>query len=427
MKKSVFTVVCFLIILTMVGIYGCSGDNQTKPEESNGQDNKTEEEQKEDVSLVLSRWAGDPYEAATYELCKRFTKETGINVEIDAVPWENLREKQALEMASKNGTYDILYLHPFWFSEFVSNGYVVDLTDKLGAGYIDEYVPSLMDTSKADGKIYGIPEWIGTILLAYRTDLFKEADIAPPSGWDDILNAARHFKSEDMYGISFPAKKGGTLGDVFSSLLAGTGTWYYDNDGNIAIDTAQAVEAAQFVLDLSGYAAEGLMNFHWDETVNIAMTGKTPMVICMSSNASWLDDPEKSQTVGLWDYVPLSYKGNPGGIIVNYTWSVASDSEYQAEAIDLIKFLSETPQQIYLTKAQGTCGATKGYYEDSSVIELLPSAQAMNQAFTNGMQAPSWGNWPEQQEVLETELQNMIADRQTPEAVIKALAAKMSN
>ena len=47
----------------------------------------------EDVTLTVSRWSG-PSADAQAQLMKQFTQDTGIKVDLDAVDWSQLKQKQ---------------------------------------------------------------------------------------------------------------------------------------------------------------------------------------------------------------------------------------------------------------------------------------------------------------------------------------------
>lgn len=57
---------------------------------------------KDTEEIVVSTWAGDPFESAWKEKAKEFEEQTGISVVIDAVPWENLREKNCFGVSLRH-------------------------------------------------------------------------------------------------------------------------------------------------------------------------------------------------------------------------------------------------------------------------------------------------------------------------------------
>ena len=93
--------------------------------------------------IVVATWAGDPFESAWKAKAAEFEEKTGVTVVIDAVPWENLREKCVLELASNTGAYDVVYVHPSWFTEFAENGYLMPVSSYATEEEINAYASKL--------------------------------------------------------------------------------------------------------------------------------------------------------------------------------------------------------------------------------------------------------------------------------------------
>lgn len=408
-KKHLALIVAVLMLV--VSMIGCA-----KPAEDEGKLSGT---------ITVSTLSGDPFQSAWRAKFDEFEAATGVKVIHDAVPWENLREKQALELSNSTSGYDVVYVHPFWFNELASNGYLASLDTYCDAAELDKYVPNLLELYNYEGKQYGLPDWISTQLLAYRTDLFEAAGLEAPKNWADIeAAAAKLANGDEMYGITFPARNAGALAGIFSACLLSNGSWILDENGKPNIDTPEALETAEFMARLSQYAPTGYQNFHWDENATVAATGKAAMIMCMTTNVAWLEDPTRSETVGKWGYVPIANL-TQGGMIDSYCWSVAANSQNKAAAEALVKFMGDTDVQVFLTEQMGTAGATKLYYENEELQASHPELSAMNAAFTNAAPNPSWSTWSSEQDVLETGLQKLFNGEITAAEVLKAAQAKM--
>ena len=93
---------------------------------------------------------------------------------------------------------------------------------------------------------FGLPDFIGSQLLAYRTDIFEEKQLTPPESWTELLAVCEALAGNDEYApISFPAKKGGTLASVYSAFLVSNGGWYLNDDGTP--NTAHSLNPVPFV------------------------------------------------------------------------------------------------------------------------------------------------------------------------------------
>jgi len=354
-----------------------------------------------------------------------FEEQTGVTVILDAIPWENLREKQALELASDSGSYDVVYVHPFWFEELASNGYLVPLEEFCDAADLDKFIPSLLELYHYNGTAYGLPDWIATQVFAYRKDLFEEAGLPEPRSWSDMINAAQTLADGDsMYGVTFPGRTGGALAGLFNSILLSNGSWILDANGNPNINSEAAVETAEFLEAMSRFAPPGYQNFHWEESSTVAGVGRAAMAMLMTTNVRWLEDPERSETVGLWGYVPFNNKTS-GGMVDSYCWAVTRVSRNQDAAAALAKFMADTQVQIYLTEHMGTSGATKAYYENEELQRSNPILAAMSEAFAHSAPNPAWATWNAEQEVLELGLQDLFNGRTSAREVVDAAQAKM--
>ena len=375
--------------------------------------------------IVVATWAGDPFESAWKAKAAEFEEKTGVTVVIDAVPWENLREKCVLELASNTGAYDVVYVHPSWFTEFAENGYLMPVSSYATEEEINAYVPNLVADYTVDNTIYGLPDFIGSQVLAYRKDIFEANNLSAPESWSDILAACEALAGSDDYApITFPAKKGGTLASVYSAFLVSNGGWSLDENGASMMGSAEARETMEYLQKLAQYQAPGYLNVHWDENGQIAANGKAAMAVIMSVNGAWLEDAETSATSGKWGYVPIrSDKGTVGGIVDDYCWSVVSGSKNAAAAGEFVKYITGTECQTYFTETSSTCGATTAYYENQELLASQPVLSALQQTLENTKPAPTWSTWSAEQETLEVALQELLSGACTIDEALESVQA----
>lgn len=379
--------------------------------------------------LVVITLAGEPFVPAWQDQAAKFEEETGVKVTIDSVPWENLREVCTLELASHTGAYDILYVHPSWFQEFAKNDYLLPVEEYADQEELDKYIPNLLDDYRYNDTLYGLPDWVTTHVLAYRTDIFEENNLEVPENWEELLEVCEKLDGNNEYDpISFPGKKGGALASIFSSLLVSNGGWYYNDDGECNVNSQEGIETAEFLGSVAKYLPAGYQNFHWDENGKTAAAGKAAMTIIATQSSTWLEDEESSATYDKWAYAPLkSNRGTVGGIIDDYCWSVAVDSKNKEAAGEFVKFIADTDAQKYFTEKSSTCGATKAYYEDTELQKSKPVLVAMSEILNeNTKPAPSWETWAAEQEILEVNLQDVMNGKMSAQEALDQVQAKMN-
>ena len=410
-------------VTTTAGVTTTVGETTTQSEETAA---ATQDNPSLSGELTYVVFSGEPYNSSWMAMFDQFTAKTGVTVHLDAVPWENLREKQTLELASGSGAYDVIYSHPSWYKQFAANGYLLPIDDYCTQADKDKFVPSLLGLFEYNDKIYGLPDWITTIMIAYRTDLFEEKGVDKPESWEEVLKLAELFTDGDnLYGIVFPAKNVASLAGTFLTNLLANDAWILDSNGNPTMDTPEALETVQYFEKLSKFAPPGYLNFHWDEVRTLAGNGKAAMAMLLTVSMRIFSDPDSSQVTGVWDYVPMKQK-TTGGAIDCWSWAVVSSSKNIEAAGELVKFMTDTDVQLQLTKLNGTVGATKGYYESPEPMNLLPYLPAMNEAFAGkSLMLPTWESWQSEQDELEVSLQKMFSGEMTAEQVVTAVQEKM--
>ncbi|MEY9853126.1 multiple sugar transport system substrate-binding protein [Leifsonia sp. EB41] len=395
-----------------------SGDPHVAPASSGGPYGKFT-----DQKLTLSRWAGDPWTAGQVSAAKDWSKDTGATIDMAAVPYENLHDKQALTLSS-GSDYDIVYVHPSWFGEFAKAGYLAPIDEYLSDSKRNppgfsaaSYLPNVLAQGKYDGKQYCLPDFVSTVVVGYRKDLFDKAGIAAPKTVDDVLAAAKKLNGTDgAAGIVMPGKATGAVADVFGSMLTAQGNWWYDASGKKStLDDAAATKALEFYTQAAKFAPTGMLNMAVDDAATVAAQGKSAIVIDTTPALSALEDSSKSSTVGKWAYAPISFGDQAGGELIYWNWCIAANSNHKDAAYSFLQYYTDTAQQAKVALAAGTLGATKSFYTDTSLTSKIPFLPAVNEALKNSNPQPSLSSWPGIQNQIETSIQKAIQGSSTVE------------
>ena len=129
-------------------------------------------------------------------------------VMVTAIPWDAAHDKIASAIAGGQ-TPDVSLVGTTWMGEFAATGAL----DPTPPDIIDSasFYQGAWDSTVVDNTSFGVPWYVETRLLYYRTDLAKKAGItAPPASWDELKTMAKAMqdKAGAKYGISLPP--GGT-------------------------------------------------------------------------------------------------------------------------------------------------------------------------------------------------------------------------
>ncbi|WP_420457600.1 sugar ABC transporter substrate-binding protein [Rubrivirga sp.] len=167
-----------------------------------------------DGDVVLEFWAMGAEGEKVQPLIDRFEAEhPGIRVEVQQQPWTSVHEKLLTAFAGRS-TPDVSQFGNTWVAEMEALGALEDLTPyvRRSAG-VDEgdYFPGVWDTNVIDGRLWGVPWYVDTRLLFYRTDLFAQAgyDEMPATwdGWVEAMRAVQAVQPEGGYPLLMPVNE----------------------------------------------------------------------------------------------------------------------------------------------------------------------------------------------------------------------------
>lgn len=130
----------------------------------------------------------------------------GIHVKVQQLPLTAAHQKLLTAFAG-GSTPDMTQLGNTWLPEMVALHALQPLQARVDRSAVikpDDYFASIWATNVIDGTLYGVPWYVDTRLLFYRTDLLKAAGFdAPPRDWTQwrrMLAALSH-PSQHRYGI----------------------------------------------------------------------------------------------------------------------------------------------------------------------------------------------------------------------------------
>jgi len=132
----------------------------------------------------------------------------GGHVNVVAVPYQNLYPKSLGDVSTGTNAFDAYVFDPQWLGDFVTPGYLQDLTSQVNADTTlnwQDVGPFFRDyNSTYNGKVYTIPLDGDFHMVYYRSDLLAKDGLKPPATWDDYLTIAQKYNGQDLNGDGQP-------------------------------------------------------------------------------------------------------------------------------------------------------------------------------------------------------------------------------
>jgi len=366
-KKIISLVITVMVLFAMVLAFSGCGNNTTqsttseKSEVSSQQQNEGEQTTtsqkpaKEKKITYLSPETDPSSIEVDNEIIKRFeAANPGIKVELTHGNLGDILPKLAA-MINAGTAPDVAYFSPRYVTSLAAQGSLLKLDD-LFAEMGD--IPKKFVTPSKDGAVYDIPASMESMVLYYRKDLLEKAGITSITSFDDWKKAAKAMTVDsngdnkpDIYGMAII---GGMPDNYFpfSNILWANGADYFDKDGNVTIDSPQAVEALKFWGEMAKYCPPGVTNTLTNDVGLQFAQGISAMVTWPGRIMTVIDrsNPDYSTKV---DVMPIPVGPSGKEPIVKSTindFVVFSNTKNPDVAKNFIKFyMSDDQYLLFLT------------------------------------------------------------------------------
>ena len=313
-------------------------------------------------------------------LMQDFTTQTGIQVQVEAVPWGNVNDKLTTAVASGNGP-DVMQVGLSLLPTFQSAGALLDLSqyvkDHSGLQSANYLSAVAADKINPSGKVLSVP-WVSDVrVLFYRSDILSAAGISsPPSTWaqfhDDAAILAK--RGQGKYGYYIPQ---------WDSALPVEFTWeaggsVIDSSGKVTFDTPQFKKAADFYI---GFYKERLVPTasDFDQTQGF-VSGSAPMVISGPYLAAGIAGAAP-QLNGKWGVALLPKDQAGTSLFAGSNMGVWAKSKHVEASLRLLDWLAQPTTQLSWYRAANELPTAK-----SALINSQLTSDPMVKVYTTQLQ-----------------------------------------
>jgi multiple sugar transport system substrate-binding protein len=323
-------------LLAFVAACGSSGPATSS---SAGQPSKT--------PLTLMFGSSGPAETkAVNAAAAAFTKQSGIKVKVIAA--SNLTQQLAQGFAAGHPP-DVFYLDPGSFQNYAKDNALYPYAQNLPNA--NDFYPALRAAFTYKGKFICAPKDASTLALYINAADWKQAGLSSadiPTNWTQLAAVAKKLTTNGRVGLVLDQSH-----SELDEFLYQNGGTVIGPNGQVDLDSTQNVAALSFV-----------------KTMLTDKTLKFPPALSSGwSGQAFGENKAAMDIVGNWmvgalqaDYPGIKYQvatipAGPSGTTATLSftncWGVARTSGNLAGAVDFVKFLTTSQQQMTFAKAFG--------------------------------------------------------------------------
>ncbi|AIY02244.1 ABC-type sugar transport system, periplasmic component [Arthrobacter sp. PAMC 25486] len=176
-------------------------------------------------------------------------KHPGVDLTIELQTFDK-RDAQISAALAANSGPDIALVTPDQAATYLAVGGLLPVDEAVNKER-ESFVPATLKSATFDGELYGVPIFQNINSTAYNTKIFADAGLDLPETWADVKAAAPVLAEKGIAVMDYAGSPEQTLNLTFYPLLWQAGGTVFTEDGkDIAFDSAEGVEALQFLVDL---------------------------------------------------------------------------------------------------------------------------------------------------------------------------------
>ena len=306
-----------------------------------------------------------------------FTQQTGVQVDVEVVPWSDLLNRILTATTSGEGP-DVLNIGNTWSASLQATGALLPFDDAVmeRIGAKDRFLSGSLSATGAEGQPpAAVPLYSLAYGLYYNKAAFAEAGIAePPATWDQFLSTAKKLTTPQRWGVSI---QGGSVAENIHNVFTFSqqqGGEFFDGEGRPTFDTPQNVAAIKQYVDLiQTHEVANPSNAEYangTEALADFASGKSAMVMWQAAAGSLEELGMDPADVGVAP-VPVLDPLPAGGrdvtsIVAGINLAVMENTEHQEQALEFVEFMTSTDTQIALNKTYGSLPSVNDAYGDAA-------------------------------------------------------------
>lgn len=302
-------------------------------------------------------------EAAWNATADRYTEETGIEVEVEVIPWADLYNRILTAVSSGTGP-DVLNIGTSWTASLQDTGAFAPVTgaNLEAMGGSERFVPTAWEAAHVPDTDQAVVPLLSSVYaLYYNTALFEAAGIPePPTTWEEFVEYGKQLTIDtngdgtiDQWGYSGAGAALTSNAHQAFALGAQEGGSFVDDEGNPTLSSADQSEGITRYIDLM--ATDQIMspsdaeNNSGYDSVDKLINGQAAMVIQQNPI-----EQITSRGFEDWDVagVPVVEGGdNVQSMIGGVNVVVFEDSGNIEAAFDFVRHLTSPEEQSFLADA----------------------------------------------------------------------------
>ncbi|MER7175487.1 sugar ABC transporter substrate-binding protein [Streptomyces mesophilus] len=371
-----------------------------------------------DSKQTLSVWAMGTEGEKLADVAKVYEKANpNITVKVTPIGWDVAHQK-LVAAAAAGKLPDVMQMGGSYMTEFADMGALEPVDTKTFQK--KDFFPAGWQQGEYEGETYGVPWYVDTRVLFYRTDLAEKAGVdKAPATMAELQQAAEKYqkKAGTKWGLSIQP---GGLDTVqsFYQFLYSAGGEIVSKDGKAVANSPAAVKALE---NYGSYFEKGLSEKSvrpgYDVTKDFN-NGSVPMFF----GGPWimgLIDENYPDLKGKWAVANVPADETSASMAGGSALTISADSEHKAAAEEFIKYLTDAKGQADWYKRTKDLPANVNAWETGE-LATDPNMQIWKTQMESAKVSPAQPKWTEITSKIDSAIEKVVQGKASAQSALDA-------
>jgi len=326
--------------------------------------------------------------------------------------------------------YDLVYSDVVWIPKFAAAGWLQDLSDRVSASELDEFLEADVAAGRYQGGLYRMPFRSAMGMLYYRTDLLDQVGAQPPETFEDLITVSESIQAETdvPWGYVWQGLQYEGLITNFVEIIAGYGGFWVNPDTfEVGLDQSPAIKAVEFLKAAiqEGITPPGVTNFLEEDSLRVFENGNAAFL--RNWPYVWAEaNKDGSPVQGNIALKPMVHAPdqNPAACLGGWGFGVSATTPHPEEAWRVVEYFTsqDAVKQFVLNYAY--VPSRRALFNDADILDRYPHYEQLLNVAETTVPRPPVGQYAQLSDILQRYLSAAITDQMTPEAAMEAAAGE---
>lgn len=345
----------------------------------------------------------------------------GATVKVTAVPWDAAHDKIATAIAGGE-TPDVSLIGTTNMAEFARSG-AFDPTPDLFDG--KEFFEGGWDTTVVNDTSYGVPWYVETRLLYYRTDLAANAGVKPPTNWAGLteFTAAMKQKSGAKWGINLQSSDKGTW-QTFMPFAWQAGASVTDDAAKtFTLDTPEMVRALEYY---KAFFDAQVAQLRPGELETGFVDGSYGAFFSGPWHIGLLKEQGGAAFADKWAVARMPKEAAGTSFVGGGNLAVFKDAKNREAAWKFVRYLTQPEVQVKWYSEIGDLPSVKSAWQDQK-LSGDPLLKTFGEQLEDAKSPPAIATWEQIAAVIDIEIEKVVRGVSSPADAAKTMQSQATS